>query len=329
MITYEPENEYIAAQIAIEAERIQALEELDAWGWITPQEWMESYSKLQQAGAENILRFLRQQNLELGSAKSADLGSGFMGGAYGNNLGNWRTVDSIDCALRDRVRYGHITGLSLEQDEIISWLVAYLRSLVAHRIPDTNNRKFILDQLRKWSPDNLRDSSVTIETVDSLPPLLPLYNAGVQMGFKQEFGRSAEIEANSATLNRLMNGIGINKHTNAIQAVAAIDDFNQTVLPTRFATVQVLGDLMTKALEQIIKWHLKCMYDNNGRRLVINGRKLETQQVIQGLISDETGIEIYTIVGDLLPNSKKPFWQVARHEPYSLGQNPRMPEKHF
>lgn len=332
MNTYQPENEYIAAEIAIEIERIQALADLDAYGWITPKEWMESYSELQQAGAVNVLRFLRQQNLELGSAKLADLGSSFVGGAYGNNLGNWRTVDAIDCALRDRVRLCHIGSQHLEEDEMISWLIAYLNSLVTHRIPDVNNRRFMLDQLEKWSSDNLRESSITIETVDSLPPLLPFYSAALQMTFKQEFGRSAEIEANSTTLNRFVNGIGIKDRNSNMQAVATVDDFNHAILPTIRRNRKVYEDLMAMSFEQILKRHHNYMHEKierGERKLRINVRPAETQQIIQTLISDETGIDIYKVAAVLMPNAKESFCEVSRREPYSLGQTPRMPKNTF
>lgn len=332
MITYQAENQYIDAEISIETERIQALENLDAYGWITPQEWMESYGNLQQVGMARASRFLERNKLKLNSADPSDLGKCFVGGAYGNNLHNWRTVDAVDCALRDRVRLCHIGGQHLEEDEIIPWLVAHLNCLVAHRIPDVNNRRFMLGQLEKWSSDNLRNSSITIETVDSLPPLLPFYCATIQMSFKQKFGGSAEIDATNTTLNHFMMGVGINEHTSGMQAVAAIDDFNHAILPAIHRNLKVYEDLMAMAFAHILTRHHNFNHEkieNSRRNLRSNDRPVDTQQIMQSLISDARGIEVYKVAAEHLSNAKESFWAVSRREPYSLGQTPRMPEKHI
>lgn len=325
-------DKYHEAEVAQEAELAGILSDYRGYDWITPQEWVESYNERQQSGTENVSRFIECNNLELNSANPSDLGRCFLGGAYGNNLHNWRTVDAIDCALRDRVRLCHIGRQRLEADEVTPWLAAQLNSLVTHRIPDVNNRRFMLDQLEKWSSDNFRNSSITIETVDSLPPLLPFYGAALQMTFKQEFGRSAEIEANSTTLKRFMSGIGINEHTSGMQAVATVDDFNHAILPTIRRNRKVYEDLMAMAFEQILKRHHNYTYEKierSGRKLKINVRPAETQQIVQTLISDETGIDIYKVAAVLMPNAKESFWEVSRRESYSLGQTPRIPESTY
>lgn len=325
-------DKYHEAEVAHEAELAGILSDYRGYNWITPQEWVESYNERQQSGTEYVSRFVECNNLELKSANPSDLGRCFLGGAYGNNLHNWRTVDAVDCALRDRVRLCHIGGQNLEEDEIIPWLVAYLNGLVAHRIPDVNDRKFILGQLENWSSDNLRDSSIAIETVDSLPPLFPFYSAAIQMTFKQVFGRPTELEANSTTLNRFMNGIGINDCNCNMQAVATIDDFNHAILPTIRRNLKVYEDLMAMAFEHILTRHRDSTHaesENNRRKLRCNDRPVHTQQIIQDLISDETGIDIYKVAAVLMPNAKESFLEVSRREPYSLGQTPRMPESTF
>jgi hypothetical protein len=317
-------DKYTQAEIDQESAIAGILTDMAGYMWITPKEWTEYYTALQQAGTENVSRFLEHKNLTLGSANPADLGKCFVGGAYCNNRPNWRTVDAIDCALRDRVRLSEVTGQTLAEDDVIHWLAAALKDLVTSRIADVNNRRFILDQTEKWSSENLRHSSITIDTVDALPPLLPLYSCGIQMGFNQSFGRPANLKADNLTLDRFMRSIGINE----VESIVALDDFNYAVLSTGFANLQAFGDLMTMAFEQIFKRYFNCKHDKNernGRRLIVDGQCVESQQILQDLISDETAIGIYNVAADLLPKARDSFWVVAKRDPYSLGQTPRMP----
>ena len=333
MSDFDKYDKYTQTAIDQEAELAGMLADMDGYMWITPKEWIERYQDRQDAGIKEVALFLeRNGTTNLNSVDPTELGKCFVGGAYGNNLLNWRTMVSIDYALRDRIRLRRVTDQSSKSDEVLLWLKMLFITLFCARITDLGFREMMINDLKKYSLSAVAGSSTTRNFEDSLPSLTSTYSAGLQQNFFQSFGHPEDSQVDEPTLNRFMLSIGIDQNTDLIRAISAIDDFNFAVIGRLRHQIEFYGELMLQAYERVLLNHFSGLLENGkskSRGLRVNGQYIETWKAVQDILHDSSDTGIYSGIMKLLPTTYNNHnWVVSECQPYDFGDSPRMPKQH-